>query len=76
MLSGEREKKYDTNDTSNNRVTHICHDTFKYNDNTCIVEKSRWKISPQLIISAVTPKLHDGIPTEELTSAIAYEPNY
>ena len=48
MSSGERKKADDTNDPS------------KCNDNSGMGESSKWKMEPQLIISAVTSKTQDG----------------
>ena len=59
MLSGEQENKYDTDDTSNNKVTPSSHDTSNYNDNPGMGEKYKLKMAPQLIISAVTSKTQD-----------------
>ena len=75
MSSGERKKKDDTDDTSKNEVSPISHNPSKYNDNPVMEEKSKWKMPPQLITSAVTPKTKNKLTTEKPTSAIVYEPN-
>ena len=67
MSSGERKKKDDTNDTPNNEVATIYHNPSKYNDNPGMGEKSKWKMAPQLIISAVISKTQDDLPIEEIT---------
>ena len=60
MSSGERKNKDDTDDTSNSKVAPSYHNISKYNKNPGMGEKSNWKISPQLIISAVTYRTQDG----------------
>ena len=60
MSSVGQKKKYDTNDTSDNKVTPISHDISKYNYNTGMWEKYKWEMAPQLIISVVTSKQQDG----------------
>ena len=67
MSSGECKNKHDTHYNSNNKVTPSSHDPSNYNDNTGMVEKSKRKMAPQLVISAVTSKTQDEIPSEELT---------
>ena len=56
MASREKNKKDDTNDTSNNYITPSSHDPYKYKYNPGMGEKYKWKMVPQLIISAVTSK--------------------
>ena len=68
MPSGGQKKKYDTNYTPSNEVTLRYHYPSKYNNNTGMGEKFKWKMNPKLIISAVTSKTQDDLPTEELTS--------
>ena len=61
MSSGEQKKKDDTVDTSNNKVTPRSHDPSNYNYSPVMGEKYKWKMDPQIIISAVTSKTQDTI---------------
>ena len=59
MSSGDQKKKDDTNYTSKQNITSISHNAYKYNTNTCMVDKSKCKMAPKLIISAVTSNTQD-----------------
>ena len=59
MSSRDKNNKDDTDDTSNNEVTHISHDPPNYNINPGMGVKSKWKVAPQLIISAAATNTQD-----------------
>ena len=60
ISSGDRKNKYNNGHTPNNKVTPSSHDPSKNNDNPGIGDKCKWKMDPQLIISAVTSNTQNG----------------
>ena len=56
----QQKKKYYIHDTSNRKVNTRSPEPSNYNDNPVMRHESKCKTNPQLIISAVTHKTHNG----------------
>ena len=75
MSSGDQKKIYETYDISKNKNNPISHYPSKHIDNPGIGEKSKWKMFPQLIISAVTSKTKDVNLTNYGSNIFTSEPH-